>query len=99
MLSQQVIDEARQLLLEGQLSQRCIAERLRISRGTVNSLALGRRGSHGRETATAQPIQISPSRCPGCRALVYMPCVLCRTRRFIAERQMASRERFLKRVA
>jgi hypothetical protein len=99
MLSQQVIDEARQLLLEGQLSQRCIAERLRISRGTVNSLALGRCGSHGRPAATAQPIQVNPSRCPGCRALVYLPCVLCRTRRFIAEQQQASRERFLKRVA
>jgi transcriptional regulator with XRE-family HTH domain len=99
MLSQQVIDEARRLLSEGRMSQRQIAERLHISRGTVNSLALGRRGSYGRETATAQPIQISPSRCPGCRALVYMPCVLCRTRRFIAERKIASQGQLLKRVA
>jgi hypothetical protein len=99
MISQQVIDEARQLLLEGQLSQRCIAERLHISRGTVNALAIGRRGAYGRETATAPPRQVRSTRCPGCGGLVYLPCVLCRTRRFIAERQQASRERFLKRVA
>lgn len=99
MLSQQVIEEARQLLAEGTMSQRQIAERLHISRGTVNSLALGRRGSQGCEMATAQPIQVSPSRCPGCGGWVYMPCVLCRTRRFIAERRQASRERMLKRVA
>lgn len=99
MLTQQVIDEARHLLTEGLLSQRGIAERLHISRGTVNALALGQRGAYGRETATAQPMPIRIARCRGCGGLVYMPCVLCRTRRFIADRQQASRVKMLKHAA
>lgn len=99
MLSQQVIDEARRLLLEGDLSQRQIAESLHISRGTVNALALGQRGTHGRETATAHPIPIRIARCRGCGGMVYLPCILCRTRRFIEERQLAKRGRPLKRAA
>jgi hypothetical protein len=99
MLSQQVIDEARRLLLEGELSQRQIAELLHVSRGTVNALALGQRGSHGRETATAHPIPMRIARCRGCGGLVYLPCILCRTRRFIEERQQANLRRPLKRAA
>jgi hypothetical protein len=99
MLSQQVIDEARRLLLEGELSQRQIAERLHISRGTVNALALGQRGAHGRETATVQPIPIRIARCRRCGGLVYLPCILCRTRRFIEERQQANGGKPLKHAA
>jgi hypothetical protein len=99
MLSQQVIDEARRLLFEGQMSQRQIAEQLHISRGTVNALSLGQRGAYGRETATAQPMPIRIARCRGCGGLVYLPCILCRTRRFIEERQRANRVMSLKRAA
>lgn len=99
MLSQHVIDEARRILSEGRMSQRQIAEQLHISRGTVSALALGQRGSHGREVATAQPLQIRIVRCRGCGGLVCIPCVLCRTRRFIAERRQAKQEQLLRRVA
>jgi hypothetical protein len=99
MLTQQVIDEARHLLSEGLLSQRGIAERLHISRGTVNALALGQRGAYGRETATAQPMPVRIARCRGCGGLVILPCILCRTRRFIEERQQANRGKPLKRAA
>jgi hypothetical protein len=99
MLSQQVIDEARRLISEGELSQRQIAELLHISRGTVNALALGQRGGHGRETSTAQPMPIRIARCRRCGGLVYLPCILCRTRRFIEERHRANGAKPLNRAA
>jgi len=88
------VEEIRRLLDEGSLSQRKIAARLGVSRGTVNSIASGKRGLFGREPVAAGPDLYDPDqppeRCRGCGALVYMPCLLCRTRRYV-QRQRALR--------
>ena len=86
MLSLAVVQEIRRLLDLGELSQRQIAVKLGVSRGTVGAIASGRRGMHGREPQTDRPelccYERPPARCCGCGAMVYLPCILCRTRAF-----------------
>ena len=86
MLPLATVQEIRRLLDEGQLSQRKIAAKLGVSRGTVGAIASGRRGLFGREPETDQPdpcsLDLPPERCPGCGGRVYKPCVLCITRKF-----------------
>lgn len=72
------VQEIRRLLNEGQLSQRKIAAKLGVSRGTVGALATGRRGDYGREPTEAEPTAGPPRRCATCGMLVYLPCVYCR---------------------
>ncbi len=43
MITATVVDEIRRMLREGRLSQRKIAVRIGVSRGTVNAIALGKR--------------------------------------------------------
>lgn len=92
MLPLATVQEIRRLLDEGQLSQRKIAAQLGVSRGTVGAIASGRRGMFGREPDTDHPdlcsLDLPPERCPTCGAMVYKPCVLCRTREF-QEREQA----------
>ncbi len=93
MLPLKLVEEVRQLLDEGQLSQRKIAAQLRVSRGTVSALANGKRGLYGREPDPFGDLNHSvspPERCPGCGARVFLPCVLCRVREHTA-RQQASK--------
>ncbi len=92
MLSLTVVGEIQLLLDEGELSQRKIAAKLNVSRGTVNAIASGKRGLFGREL---DPLDLddelddlTPERCPGCGGLVYMPCLLCRAREYHAQQQM-----------
>lgn len=81
MIATSVIEEIHQLLEEGRLSQRKIASRIGVSRGTVNAVALGRRDC-GRvfrqpdETGFIPPTGL-PVRCPGCGGRVQMPCLRC----------------------
>jgi len=86
MLPLTVVQEVRRLLDEDELSQRKIAFKLGISRGTVDAIASGRRGIYGREPDQKQSdlpcLELAPQRCSGCGAQVYMPCVLCRARRY-----------------
>ncbi len=91
MLAPKTVDEVHRLLSEGKLSQRAIARRLGISRGTVCAMATGRRGNceslarangGGNSSKPADPSE----RCPGCGAMVYMPCRLCRARAAVAKR-------------
>ena len=82
MIAPGVIAEIRGLLSAGTLSQRKIAARVRVSRGTVNAIALGRRPDYPpRRPDNGFP---APSgahmRCPGCGGLVQMPCLLCYVR-------------------
>ena len=85
MITTTIVDEIRRLLREGRLSQRRIASKIGVSRGTVNAIALGRRGSgHVRRQPEAEgfsPPSGLPVRCPGCGAKVQMPCLLCYIRR------------------
>jgi len=86
MLPLTVVQEVRRLLDEDDLSQRKIAAKLGISRGTVDAIASGRRGIYGREPDREQSdlpcLELTPQRCHGCGARVYMPCVLCRARQY-----------------
>jgi hypothetical protein len=81
MIATTVVDEIRRLLQQGRLSQRNIASRIGVSRGTVNAIALGKRADHParwrREDAGFIPPAGLPVRCPGCGGLVQMPCLLC----------------------
>src|SRR5262245_33982284 len=84
MLAISVVEEIQRLLDEGKLSQRKIAARLGVSRGTVGAIANGQRGLYGREPGpdAAHPLAPlgPPERCPRCGFLVYMPCMVCNTR-------------------
>jgi hypothetical protein len=86
MLAKSLIDEIDRLLCEGRLSQRRIAARLRVSRGTVAAIASGRRGLYGREVgdgiSSASTPHSPPERCPRCGYRVYMPCLVCCSREF-----------------
>ena len=87
MIPKTVVDEIRRLLREKRYSQRKIASRLGVSRGTVNSIATGKRSNNaGRENAenAADNDLITPSglpqRCPTCGAKVMIPCLACQIR-------------------
>lgn len=83
MLNRYVIDQVKTLLAQGELSQREIARRLKISRGTVNAIANGRRRDRP-EPDPNEDIGLfvgPPRRCRDCGGMVYMPCLLCQVRR------------------
>lgn len=87
MISQGTVAEICRLLGEGELNQRQIADRLGISRGTVNAIATGKRGRHGARPRSEvglpyDPEDAPPVRCPGCGARVYLPCIACRARNY-----------------
>jgi hypothetical protein len=94
MLSKSLIDEIDQLLKEGRLSQRRIADRLRVSRGVVTAIAGGRRGLHGREVGDNVAMSLapvgSPERCPRCGYRVYMPCLVCIVREHRARQMLCA---------
>jgi hypothetical protein len=86
MLTLSVVEEIARLLGEGNLSQRKIAARLGISRGTVGAIASGRRGIYGKEPQADDPDPLvcasPPQRCHRCGYLVSMPCLICRARQY-----------------
>jgi hypothetical protein len=86
MISSRIVDEIQRFLLSGTLSQRKIARRLGVSRGTVNAVALGKRPEASRRhREEALPPPLGPVvRCPGCGGLVHSPCLLCRVRAYQA---------------
>ncbi|MEM8865621.1 MAG: helix-turn-helix transcriptional regulator [Planctomycetota bacterium] len=75
MLAKTVIDDVLELLAEGKLSQRKIAETVGVSRGTVSALATGKRGVYGAEPADPEAMTIFC--CPGCNNKVCGRCVRC----------------------
>jgi DNA-binding transcriptional regulator LsrR (DeoR family) len=96
MISPNIIAEAARLLLARELSQRQIAARLGISRGTVLAISRKRRRLNLRRVTNSDPCskqqrryaeRVSlhaaelPQRCPECRNLVLMPCQVCASRR------------------
>ncbi len=83
MLALQVVDEIQRMLAEGRWSQRKIARRVGVSRGTVNAIARGKRPDHGaRRQGEDDGVawEGPPARCPICGGLVRMPCLACRIR-------------------
>jgi hypothetical protein len=82
MVATTVVDQIRRMLQEGRLSQRRIASRIGVSRGTVNAIAQGKKplarynGRHPSENGFIPPSG-APARCPGCGGRVQMPCLLC----------------------
>jgi hypothetical protein len=91
MLPLKQVEEVRRLVDAGELSQRKIAAKLAVSRGTVSAIASGKRGLYGCESDPLDNLNSSgtpPERCLGCGALVFMPCVLCKTRAYIAQQQV-----------
>ena len=83
MLTTALVQEVDRLLREGELSQRQIATRLCVSRGTISAIANGHRGLYGKEPfATYSPLVPTspPTRCSHCGYRVYLPCLICRIR-------------------
>jgi len=83
MVSQGVVDQILRLLAEGRLSQRKISRVVGVSRGTIGAIAKGHRPRvRTTEERWGDPNRSlgPPKRCGGCGGLVYMPCLLCRTR-------------------
>jgi len=81
MIAAAVTEEIRDLLAAGQLSQRKIASRVGVSRGTVNAIALGKRPDYTvrsrRQGGGFVPPSGRPRRCASCGGMVQMPCLLC----------------------
>jgi len=84
MIPAAVVNEIQDLLGGGKLSQREIARRVGVSRGTVNAIARGKR----RDRTARRPHPVDrlvapkgpPKRCPTCGGLVTMPCLACQLR-------------------
>lgn len=97
MIDKKIIAEAARLLLVHELSQRQIAARLGISRGTVLAISRQRRPLNlRRKKRAAKPRSKQqrrfvervtlraaqlPERCPACRNLVLLPCQACKSRK------------------
>ncbi len=84
MLATELVERIRALLDDGRMSQRGIARALRVSRGTVGAIALGRRPDPAARPGGQPPGLVLPAgpaeRCPGCGGMVQMPCLACRLR-------------------
>ncbi len=96
MLADSLITEIRKMLDSGAMSQREIARRLKVSRGTVGAVALGKRKAAIERTATAARAAFKhprgmPIRCPSCGAKTQMPCLACYVRKFLASRKEEKR--------
>ena len=68
------------------LSQRAIARRLRISRGSVGVILRGTWAGWRRYRAEGPSPNGKPGRCPTCGRLVKLPCLACRLEKTRPER-------------
>ena len=75
----------RQLLAQGNISQRQIARQLGISRGTVGAIASGKRPDYLLKIPDLPQCLLPPVRCPGCGGYVHPPCRVCRLRNLRAQ--------------
>jgi len=95
MIASDVVKEIRQMLAEGSLSQRAIAGRMGVSRGTVCAIAQGKRHDYPPQYFRKDIHLISPAglpvRCSGCGGLVQMPCLACYIRQWRRRRNIALR--------
>ena len=85
MIADEIVREICLLLSEGCLSQRTIARRMGVSRGTVCAVARGKRTEDFSRIRAAGIHFSHPAgravRCPDCGGLVQMPCLACYLRR------------------
>ncbi len=89
MLPTAIVKEITALIQAGNLSNRKIAARLRVSRGVVNAIANGTRRPYGRDpSGDASQGSWLPRRCPNCGYRVYMPCVACYTRHHLQSKRL-----------
>ena len=81
MIKNDIIRKILHLVKQGKMSQRQIAKRLGVSRGTVQAVAQGRRSEHIPAAIASAVTWIVPSgkpkRCPDCGSCVKMPCLAC----------------------
>jgi hypothetical protein len=94
MIGAAVVREVRDLLAEGKLSQRKIAQQVGVSRGTVNAIARGKRPEYAAAPLEPgvdfRPPSGPPARCPGCGGMVRMPCLVCHVRALKELRRLPS---------
>lgn len=93
MLSFAMVEEIRRLLAEGDLSQRKIARKLGVSRGSVAQIL---HGKHCSLRSQASPSSVPPrptgppQHCRTCGGMVYMPCWRCHIRAVWAQERSRS---------
>ncbi|MDY0165893.1 MAG: hypothetical protein RBS80_05070 [Thermoguttaceae bacterium] len=94
MLTPEMVEQIRKLLATGRMSRRGVARRLRVSRGTVDAIARGRRPDYAANRRQLPAGVDSPAgpleRCPGCGGMVRMPCLACRVRALRKHRVQAA---------
>jgi len=91
LIPRKTIEQVRELLSAGRLSQRGIADRLGVSRWLVGQVSTGRR----------KPVKGPPRQvyCKKCQAWVIPPCVACRARAANPGLIAAEKERLAKLAA
>ena len=77
MISPEKEAEIRRLLAEGCYSQRGIGGCVGVSHGTVARIAGGKKCVGRRKKSAAFDVTKPRVRCPTCKGLVYLPCLLC----------------------
>lgn len=89
-----VAKEVERLLIQDQLSQRAIARLLNISRGTVNSIANGRRVESRSNDPDISCVggKSKLGRCRSCGGKAFLPCLLCQVRQLEAQRKAEGRQ-------
>jgi hypothetical protein len=92
MLKPYQVDQVKQLATQG-ISQRAISRITGVSRGSVHRILTHRRPDYGAirvdREGDVPPFGGPPRRCPGCGALVHMPCLACRIRALIVGSKVA----------
>src|SRR5947209_2513620 len=97
-LTPKVVREVQRLLVEERLSFRIVAKRMGCSRASIAAIASrpyrplveSQEDSDWDDLLHSGELFHGPlARCPGCGAMVYLPCLLCRMRGLEAAHQRA----------
>lgn len=92
MLAPNRVEQIQRMLAEGRLSQRAIARTLGVSRDRVDAIANGRRRDYAARDRVCsigeEASAVRVERCPGCGALVHMPCLACHLRALQRRRKL-----------
>jgi len=105
MLSLVKIEKIEWLLRSTDLSQRQVAMRVGVSRGSVAAIARGKRSAKQQRSASASQnaskdqhapqivpdLDAVPVRCPSCGCRVFLPCLVCHLRKMERARRAIRR--------